>query len=685
MALDPFRQSTRRDARKRTLTSIFSEEWKKNLLSFDPDGRRHCFRMIFWVKDRHEENEMKRAGCRSSFLIHHNSHFRKVWDSITCLLLVVLAITLPLTLAFDMSSRVLQGISWVQTAWFLLDVPLNFLTTITSEELGIVVSHYMIAVNYVKTWFFIDLASSMPLDTMVDTGTSGSSIAHGLKLLKLFKLLRILRVDRIIAKIQQKNHIKYSTVAICKFLLILLMGAHWLGLIFWLVSIESGCSQPYCSWVITYASNAHYYSPVDGQCFSETCNEWPLASRYLLCLYWAITTMSTIGFGDITPKNEAEIIYTLFAMLFGTVAFAHGLTNMCSILFHHNKYQVDHEASMDELFDFFGRHSVGTTLGSKIQRYLWYKVSSHQCDPTIKRWSDELSRPLSEGLCAQVISNAFPSKMRASRYLLFNLFGPKSRIYKEMCVKLRAECYLEDDVIVFRGEKIPAIYYIAEGNVEYTDNKSKYTVSKYCSFGEVQSILGLSVYYDRITIRASKDTTLYKIYPEDITKILKKFPALWDEYTKMLRARRRSKRPDFHMALDFCKEFEKFLDRMGELARDGSALQDLFCYDPEDEKNESNAGLRSSNNRDKRKSSTPLGVSKPLETAMTTFREFKRHEAETKASFAKLACIGEEPQQHKPKDTHVHGSTSPTGMASENSEKGSRIFKTKEEYNFVAL
>ena len=41
------------------------------------------------------------------------------------------------------------------------------------------------------------------------------------------------------------------------------------------------------------------------------CN---LYTRYVVCLYWAVTTLTTIGFGDILPITAAEYMYTTFCM-----------------------------------------------------------------------------------------------------------------------------------------------------------------------------------------------------------------------------------------------------------------------------------------------------------------------------------------------------------------------------------
>ena len=43
---------------------------------------------------------------------------------------------------------------------------------------------------------------------------------------------------------------------------------------------------------------------------------------YVTAFYWAITTLSTVGYGDITPATFGEKVFSILAELFGCVLFA---------------------------------------------------------------------------------------------------------------------------------------------------------------------------------------------------------------------------------------------------------------------------------------------------------------------------------------------------------------------------
>ena len=47
-----------------------------------------------------------------------------------------------------------------------------------------------------------------------------------------------------------------------------------------------------------------------------------LSTKYITAYYWAITTISTVGFGDITGETDAERLYSIVAEMFGSLMFA---------------------------------------------------------------------------------------------------------------------------------------------------------------------------------------------------------------------------------------------------------------------------------------------------------------------------------------------------------------------------
>jgi hypothetical protein len=53
---------------------------------------------------------------------------------------------------------------------------------------------------------------------------------------------------------------------------------------------------------------------------------------YLLSAYVVVTTMTTVGYGDISPVNALEQIFGILLMVLGVIAFSFASASLASIL-----------------------------------------------------------------------------------------------------------------------------------------------------------------------------------------------------------------------------------------------------------------------------------------------------------------------------------------------------------------
>ena len=71
--------------------------------------------------------------------------------------------------------------------------------------------------------------------------------------------------------------------------------------------------------------------------------EGPVLKQYLYSIYWSLTTMSTVGYGDITPTNDRERMFSTFSLVVGALSFAFINGNVVSVL-----ASLDNHASLVE-------------------------------------------------------------------------------------------------------------------------------------------------------------------------------------------------------------------------------------------------------------------------------------------------------------------------------------------------
>ncbi len=65
---------------------------------------------------------------------------------------------------------------------------------------------------------------------------------------------------------------------------------------------------------------------------SSDLDQVSIHEKYVTSLYWSLTTLTTVGYGDIHPENDAERMYGIFMFVVGAVVYASIFANVTSLL-----------------------------------------------------------------------------------------------------------------------------------------------------------------------------------------------------------------------------------------------------------------------------------------------------------------------------------------------------------------
>ena len=212
--------------------------------------------------------------------------------------------------------------------YFLMDIVLNFRTGFLDGETGIFIkSPKRIAQEYLRMWFWIDLFTSLPTTAVIEAvlpftslpaSDWAASIPRVLRIARIVRLVKLLRLAKLAKMVQSSWTSSDDAIAtvgkLGKLLFTIFFLAHICGCVFCFTNfgvVDDDDHLPISGWIAK--------TSVVG--YSE---EWPLLEGdvdkywvYWLAVYWSFTTLTTVGYGDISPQSSLEVLWTIVVMYLG--------------------------------------------------------------------------------------------------------------------------------------------------------------------------------------------------------------------------------------------------------------------------------------------------------------------------------------------------------------------------------
>lgn len=232
------------------------QSFLKNQLQalFQPTDNKLAMKLFGSKKALMKERIRQKAA--GHWVIHPCSSFRFYWDLCMLLLLVANLIILPVAISFfndDLSTRWI-AFNCLSDTIFLIDIVVNFRTGIMQQDNAeqVILDPKLIAKHYLRTWFFLDLISSIPLDyiflifNQFQDFSESFQILHAgralriLRLAKLLSLVRLLRLSRLVRYVSQWEEVYFLNMAsvfmrIFNLICMMLLIGHWSGCLQFLV------------------------------------------------------------------------------------------------------------------------------------------------------------------------------------------------------------------------------------------------------------------------------------------------------------------------------------------------------------------------------------------------------------------------------------------------------------------
>lgn len=245
--------------------------------------------------------------------------------------------------------------------------------------------------------------------------------------------------------------------------------------------------------------------------------------HYLEALYWTITTLSTIGYGDVTPSTTAELLYTMLVMVLGVGVFSYVIGSVAGLIANLDRAKLHFQERVERAHAFMAYRGVPAELRHRILGYYGYLWESRL------GWADaELLDDLPSGLRIEVSLHLHRPILEKVPFLN----GASDELLRDLAVALRPTVCAPGEYLFRRGQIGKTMYFVSHGEIDIlgADGQLLKRMSTGDFFGEV-ALLGAQV--RNATARAATYSDLYTLDQEEFDKVLAEYPEFEAEVRRL--------------------------------------------------------------------------------------------------------------------------------------------------------
>ncbi|CAH8463046.1 unnamed protein product [Heterobilharzia americana] len=428
------------------------------------------------------------------------------------LLLIANLIILPVAISFFNDDLSFHWIVFncVSDTVFLIDIGVNFRTGIIKNNFAdeIMLNPKEIARQYLKTWFLLDLLSSLPLDyiyLILHDNENFTQFVHAgralrflrfVKLLSLIRLLRLSRLVRYVSEWEEFINLASKFIGIFNLVLLLLLLGHWNACLQFLIPMLH--DYPVESWVAKgKLQNAYWFD------------------QYTWALFKAMSHMLTIGYGRYPPTSLSEAWVTVISMVTGATGYALFVGHAAALIQSFDCSKRLYREKFKQVDEYMAYRKLPRGLRKRIASYYEHRYQGKMFN------ENEILNELSECLKEQIINYNCRALVAAVPFFTF----ADQNFVSEVVVKLRYEVFQPGDLIIKEGTIGTKMYFIQEGIVDIVtrDGEVATSLSDGSYFGEICLLTNAR----RVaSVRAETYCNVYSLDRASFLEVLDNYPLM---------------------------------------------------------------------------------------------------------------------------------------------------------------
>ncbi|GJN24669.1 hypothetical protein PR202_gb12423 [Eleusine coracana subsp. coracana] len=426
----------------------------------------------------------RRPRLRRCIISPYDPRYR-LWENSLIALVAYSAWMAPFELGFvpDPGGALAAADNAVDAA-FAVDIALTFFVAYTDRRTFLLQDHpACIAWRYATSWLALDVASTVP--TQLSRRLLPPQ-ARSYNFFGMLRLWRLRRVGALFAHLEKDRKFSYFWVRCARLVCVTLFAVHSAGCLYYLLADRY--PDPANTWLHTSMPDFHNESV------------W---SRYVASLYWSITTLTTVGYGDMHAVNTREMLFTTFYMLFNLGLTAYLIGNMTNLVVHGTSRTRKYRDTIKAASSFARRHQLPGRLQEQMISHLSLKF-----------------RTDSEGLQQLETLDALPKAIRSSisHHLFFALVqnvylfqGVSNDLIFQLVSEMHAEYFAPREDFILQNEAPTDFYIIVTGSV----------VAGTATVGDVVGEIGVLCYRPQLfTARTRSLSQLLRMDRTDFLRVV---------------------------------------------------------------------------------------------------------------------------------------------------------------------